>query len=150
MSSALDAYYLHEARQKGAGGPRVYRGSPFIRGGQSGDDFGNILSSLVRTVLPIAKSVGKTVAKQGAAHLGSYVADIIDGASAKEAAKRRSSELFDAVKSEGKARLSAAFNNSRPRASPPKKPRRSPLRRPVDKRRRKRTLRSDLYGSYRQ
>lgn len=146
MSSALDAYYLREARQKGAGGPRVYRGSPFIRGGQSGDGFGNILSSLVRTVLPIAKSVGKTVAKQGAAHLGSYVADIIDGASAKEAAKRRSSELFDAVKSEGKARLSAAFNNSRP----PKKPRRSPLRRPVDKRRRKRTLRSDLYGSYRQ
>ena len=150
MSSALDAYYLREARQKGAGGPRVYRGSPFIRGGQSGDGFGNILSSLVRTVLPIAKSVGKTVAKQGAAQLGSYVADIIDGASAKEAAKRRSSELFDAVKSEGKARLSAAFNNSRPRAPPSKKPRLSPLRRPVDKRRRKRTLRSDLYGSYRQ
>ena len=146
MSSPLDAYYLREARQKGAGGPRVYRGSPFIRGGQSGDGFGNILSSLVRTVMPIAKSIGKTVAKQGAAHLGSYVSDLIDGASPKPAAKRRSSELFDAVKSEGKTRLSAAFNGSRPRASP-KKP---PLRRPANKRRRKRTLRSDLYGSYRQ
>ena len=158
MPSVHD-FYMQTARQKGSGASTVYRGSPFLRGGQSGDGFGSILSSIARTVLPVvkkiaplakralplAKTVGKQVAKTGATALGSYASDLIDGVSPKKAAQKRSSDLFEEIKKEGKKRLADTFNDSRKK--PPSKKRRStPL---ANKRKRKRRTRSDLYGKYR-
>ena len=102
----FDNYYSNQVLT-GAGAPRYYRGSTFSRGHW----FGNFLSSLVKFLKP----VGKTLARSGVKALAGVADDVISGVSPKEAAKRRALQEFDTFKSD-------AIKYTMDTLRPPKRP----------------------------
>ncbi len=74
-------YYNSQALQHGSG----FVGTPY----QRGTGLGSLFKGLFRTILPIAKNVGKSVGRQ-ALRTGTEIAgDVLAGKSIKEAAQRR-------------------------------------------------------------
>ena len=113
--SHFQNYY---ARQAHGGGMPVFSGASL----QRGHGLGNILSSAFRTMVPVIKSAGKTVAKQGLNTGLAILGDVISGNNVKKATKRRlregGSQLFKKAKTE-------LFS----KVSPPITPKRKPIKR---------------------
>ena len=94
-----DAFFEQQAVQMGHGVP-YFRGQMY----QRGHGLGNIFRGIFKFLMPMAKSVAKTVGKQ-ALHTGfDIVSDTLHGHDLKQAAKLRSrqaaSKLLDAAKNE--------------------------------------------------
>ena len=93
-----DGYFEQQAIQAGHGAS-FFQGKMY----QRGHGLGNIFRGIFKFLMPMAKSVAKTVGKQ-ALHTGfDIVSDTIKGQNIKQAAKQRGREaagkLLDAVKS---------------------------------------------------
>ena len=94
-----DGYFEQQAVQMGHGVP-YFRGQMY----QRGHGLGNIFRGIFKFLMPMAKSVAKTVGKQ-ALHTGfDIVSDTLHGQDLKQAAKLRSrqaaTKLLDAAKNE--------------------------------------------------
>ena len=89
--SFFDNYYSNQVLT-GVGAPHYYEGSTFSHGHR----FGNFLSSVVKFLKP----VGKTLARRGVKALAGVSDDVISGVCPKEAAKHRAPQEFDTLKSD--------------------------------------------------
>ena len=77
-----ETYYLNQA---GFGGLPYYKGSPY----QRGYGLGGILGGVMRTIVPMLKSTGKTLLREGLKTGTGILADAIDGQNIKESASSR-------------------------------------------------------------
>ena len=82
-------YYVGQAKQTGHGGMAGFQGIPYQRGNGLGSFFGR----LFRSILPVAKNIGKSALKtvgKEALHLGANVMnDVVQGQNIKQALKTR-------------------------------------------------------------
>lgn len=85
MSGSFEDYYIRQAT--GHGLP-VFSG---VRT-QRGHGLGNLLTSAFRVFLPVLKSTGKSVLKQGLSTGADILGDLVRGRSLKQAAKTRVKE----------------------------------------------------------
>ena len=77
-----ETYYLNQA---GFGGLAYYKGSPY----QRGYGLGGILGGVMRTIVPMLKSTGKTLLREGLKTGTGILVDAIDGQNIKESASSR-------------------------------------------------------------
>ena len=126
---------------------QVGHGLPVFVGGRNirGRGLGNILGGLGRSVIPLLKSGGKALLKQGAKAGMEVVQDVLSGKSVKSALKNR-------TKAAGKRLLSEALGEVSQMTGPPgKRIRRSPSRKTSqkassNKRRRRRQPDADIFS----
>ena len=82
-------YYVGQAKQTGHGGMTGFQGIPYQRGNGLGSFFGR----LFRSILPVAKNIGKSALKtvgKEALHLGANVMnDVVQGRNVKQALKKQ-------------------------------------------------------------
>ncbi len=89
--------FFKDAGQRGAGGIVGFAGSRY----QQGAGVGNIFSGLFRTLLPVAKSIGKTVSHQ-ALNMGAQIAaDTLAGHNLVESLEQRGREGAAALLNKG-------------------------------------------------
>lgn len=71
---------------------QVGHGLPVFRGGMRGRGLGNVLGGLARNVIPLLKSGGKTLLKEGVETGKLLVGDVLSGQNIKTAIKRRATD----------------------------------------------------------
>lgn len=96
----IEDYYL---RQAGSGLP-AFVGSPVY---QRGHGLGNIFSGLAKMIVPVLKTAGKKVLRQGLQSGTEVLGDVLEGRNFKKAVKRRSKEAGTALLSSAAKALSA-------------------------------------------
>ncbi len=79
-----EAFWRGHYTQKG-GAIKPFQGFPY----QRGSGLGSIFRSLLRAVLPVAKSAGKAIGKQALRSGIGFAGDVLEGANVKEAAVNR-------------------------------------------------------------
>ena len=110
--SHFEQYYMRQAHGHGFG-PSFSAASL-----QKGHGLGNILSSAFRTMVPVLKSAGKAVARQGLNTGLNILGDVLGGENIKHASKRRLNEGKDNLIKKAKTSL---FSTLPPPPLQPKK-----------------------------
>ena len=124
-SRIIYQYYETQA-MTGHGPPRYYRNNSRF---MIGNGFGQLLSSILKMAIPVAKKATKYIARKSLNSLGNVAGEIIAGTSPKIAAKRQAELMFQSVKRDARNKLSNMLNSSGP-----------PRKRPRNNRKKKTTL----------
>ena len=133
MKSYYDDYYLHHSG--GSVGP-IFYGKRF----QTGSGLGSVFSSLARSVIPILKSSGKTLLKEGLRSGLDVLGDVVSGNDIKSSVKRR-------ARQSGQRLLTQAANTI-DKPAPPGLPKRKPThkkRNIIAKRKKVSSLKKDIF-----
>ena len=128
-----EEYYMNQA---GYGLP-YYSGTPYMKG----YGLGGILSGVLRSVVPMFKSAGKTLLREGLKTGTNILTDALDGRNIKESASQRLSQSAKHLTQRAAQQLSTRLNNRTVRKGLNKKRKKNTK---VQKRRVKR--KRDIFG----
>ena len=133
MKSYYDDYYLH---QSGGGVGPIFYGKRF----QTGSGLGAVFSSLARSVIPILKSGGKTLLKEGLRSGLDVLGDVVSGSDINSSVKRR-------ARQSGQRLLTQAANVIDKPAPPglPKTSLKKTNRKKVPKRKKNSSIKKDIF-----
>lgn len=124
------------------GGGYYFEGIPYM---QSGGGIGTILSTVMRFLLPIAKSVGREVGKEGLALGSRLLGEMAEGRNVQESIKREGRQSLGKLASKATSYLQEGQGRKKKKISQSIVGRR--LRTVVPKKRAK-VQRHDLFGPY--
>jgi len=112
---------------------------------QQGAGLGSLFKGLFRTVLPFAKSIGKSVGREALSTGASIAGDILEGKSAKKAIKRRAKTGGARLLRKGAKKLKGAKLQGHGLGVRPKS---KPRTKPVGKAKGKKKKNTDQLGTY--